>query len=64
MIVDRPPGGAHPEYPDRVYPVDHGYAPDVPAGDGEEQDVCIPGAERPPERFEGMRIAAVRRRAE
>lgn len=56
--VDRPLGSRHPEYPDMIYPVNYGYADQVFAGDGEQQDVYVLGADRPLERFEG-RVAAV-----
>ena len=36
VVVDRPLGSAHPVYPELIYPVNYGYVPGVPAGDGEE----------------------------
>lgn len=61
VVVDRPMGSAHPEYPDLVYPVNYGYVPGVFAPDGEEQDAYILGVDRPLERFTGPVIAVIHR---
>ena len=58
VIVDRPLGSRHPDYPDLVYPVNYGFIPGILAGDGEEQDAYLLGVEEPVEEFTG-RLAAV-----
>lgn len=45
--IDRPVGSVHPQYPDRTYPVNYGYIPDVLGGDGEELDVYLLGVDAP-----------------
>lgn len=59
--VDRPLGSAHPNYADMIYPINYGYVDGVIAGDGEEQDVYIFGADKPIEKFEGRVIAVYHR---
>lgn len=61
VVVDRPLGSVHPRHPDLRYPVNYGYVPGVPAGDGEEQDAYILGLDKPVERFTGRLIAVVHR---
>ncbi len=61
-VIDRPAGSRHPQYPDMVYPVNYGYIPGCPAGDGEDQDVYVLGTEDPLETFEGIVIAVFHRR--
>ena len=41
IILDRPKGGAHPRYPDLIYPLDYGYLENTAAGDGDGIDVWI-----------------------
>ncbi len=60
--VDRPLGSRHPKYPDLVYPVNYGYVPDVPGGDGEEQDVYILGVREALDEFTGPVTAVIRRK--
>ena len=61
VIMDRPLGSRHPRFPELEYPVNYGYVPGVPGGDGEEQDVYVLGVAVPLERFEGEVIAVIRR---
>ena len=61
VLVDRPLGSAHPEYPDLIYPVNYGFVPGVLGGDGEEQDAYILGVDRPLKRFSGRIVAVIRR---
>ena len=61
VVVDRPLGSRHPEYPELLYPVNYGYVPGILAGDGEEQDTYILGVEEPLERFTGRVIAVIYR---
>jgi len=39
LVIDRPRGGAHPRYPDSIYPVDYGYLEGTKSGDGHGIDV-------------------------
>ena len=41
IIIDRPKGQAHPQYPDLIYPFDYGYLEDTIAADGDGIDVWI-----------------------
>ena len=59
--VDRPLGSRHPRYPDLRYPVNYGYVPGIPGGDGEEQDAYVLGVDALVERFEGRIIAVIHR---
>ena len=36
VIVDRPLGSTHPDYPNLIYPVNYGYIGGIIAPDGEE----------------------------
>lgn len=54
--IDRPIGYVHrKEGTDRVlvYPINYGYIPDVPGGDGEELDVYLMGVSEPVREFVG-----------
>lgn len=55
--VDRPLGTAHPSDPGMIYPINYGYVNGVFAGDGEEQDAYLFGADAPLRSFEGRVIA-------
>ena len=59
VVVDRPVGYQHG---DMKYPVNYGYIPDLPGGDGEEQDAYILGVAEPLSEFDGQVIAVVCRR--
>ena len=61
VVVDRPLGSHHPQYPDIIYTVNYGYVPGVMAPDGEEQDAYILGVDVPVESFTGKVIAIVHR---
>ena len=61
VTVDRPAGSAHPDHPELIYPVNYGFLPGIPGGDGEEQDVYIPGVDHPVPEFTGCVIAAIHR---
>lgn len=41
VMLDRPRGSAHPDYPDAVYPADYGYLAGTAAMDGEAVDIWI-----------------------
>lgn len=58
VTVDRPVGYRHG---DIVYPINYGFLPGVPGGDGEEQDAYILGVRTPVESFTGRVVAVIRR---
>jgi len=41
IVVDRPKGSKHPNYPDFVYPLDYGFLENTKASDGKEVDVWM-----------------------
>lgn len=57
--VDRPIGYRHG---DIIYPINYGYIPGIPGGDGEEQDAYILGVNEPVSSFDGQVIGVIRRR--
>ena len=57
--IDRPIGHVHKGM---VYPVNYGYIPGLPAGDGEEQDAYVLGVNEPLSSFDGIVIGAVCRK--
>ena len=59
VVVDRPIGYHHG---DIVYPINYGNIPGVIAGDGEEQDAYILGANDPLAEFDGQVVAAICRK--
>lgn len=61
VVVDRPLGSRHPDYPNLVYPVNYGYVPHVMAEDGEEQDAYVIDVEEPIADCIGTVIAVIRR---
>ena len=58
VVVDRPIGHCHKGM---VYPVNYGYIPGLPGGDGEEQDAYILGVDTPQTAFDGQVVGAERR---
>ncbi len=61
VIVDRPMGSCHPEYPELCYSVNYGCIPGTLAADGEEEDAYILGVDHPVAEFTGRVIAIIRR---
>ena len=59
VVVDRPIGYQHG---DIVYPINYGYIPGLPGGDGEDQDAYILGICEPVTSFDGQVVAIIRRR--
>lgn len=41
IVIDRPKGTSHPQYPDSIYPVDYGYLRDTASMDGSGIDVWV-----------------------
>ena len=62
VIVDRPLGSAHPDYPDLIYPINYGYIEGTMAEDGEEEDAYILGVSEPVSSFRGRVIAVIIRK--
>ncbi|MBQ1234296.1 MAG: inorganic diphosphatase [Oscillospiraceae bacterium] len=62
VIIDRPIGYEHPDWPGFIYLVNYGYVPGVMAPDGEEQDVFVLGVDTPLQTFKGELIAIIHRR--
>ena len=61
VIVDRPLGSRHPNFPNLYYPVNYGYVEGIFSGDGEEQDAYILGIDTPLELFTGQIVAIIHR---
>lgn len=61
VVVDRPMGSCHPNYPDLHYPVNYGYITGTLAADGEEEDAYILGVTTPLHKFTGRVIAVINR---
>lgn len=57
--VDRPMGYVHKGM---TYPVNYGYVPGMPGGDGEDQDAYILGVDESLQEFDGVVIGAVCRK--
>ncbi|MRR32974.1 inorganic pyrophosphatase [bacterium] len=60
VIIDRPIGSRHPQY-GFVYPLNYGYLPGVPSGDGEDLDAYVLGVFEPLITFTGACIAVIHR---
>jgi len=61
VVIDRPFGFIHPDYPETVYPINYGYLPDTKAGNGEPVDVYVLGVDRALPTFTGKCIAIIHR---
>ena len=61
VIIDRPMGSTHPDYPDIVYQVNYGYIEGIMAADGEAQDAYVLGVDNTITEFEGKLIAIIHR---
>ncbi len=63
IVIDRPVGFVHQigAY-ETVYPVNYGYLPGVPGGDGEEQDAYLLGVSEPVADADAVVIGIVRRK--
>lgn len=62
IVIDRPVGYVHKK--DKytlVYPINYGFIPGVPGGDGEDLDVYLLGVPGPVAEYEAKIIGAVRR---
>ena len=59
VVVDRPIGHIHKGM---VYPINYGYIPGIPAGDGEAQDAYIISVSEPVAEFDGIAVGAVIRK--
>ena len=61
VVIERPLGSSHPEYPDCIYSVNYGFVPGVYAADGEEQDAYVLGVTKQISRFYGRVVAVIHR---
>lgn len=61
LIVDRPIGSIHPEYPNLIYPVNYGYIPNIFSGDGKELDVYLLGVNIPVNKYTARIIGIIHR---
>lgn len=59
VVIDRPIGYRHKGM---IYPVNYGFIPGMPGGDGEDQDAYILGIDIPLSSFDGQVIGAVLRK--
>ena len=41
LVIERPIGSAHPNYPSMIYPCNYGYLKDTTGGDGNEIDIWV-----------------------
>lgn len=57
--IDRPLGFRHGSL---TYPINYGYLPGIPGGDGEDQDAYVLGVEQPLAAFDGEVIGAILRK--
>ena len=63
IVIDRPVGYVHKTGGfELVYPVNYGYLPGVPGGDGEEQDAYLLGVNEPVAEADAVVIGVVRRK--
>ena len=61
VVIDRPLGSVHPNYPTMRYPVNYGYTTEFMAGDGDFQDAYVLGTKEPLNEFEGEVVGVVHR---
>lgn len=61
VIVDRPKGSCHPEWPELLYPINYGFVKNTMALDGEEIDAYILGVNEPINEFTGKVVAIIHR---
>ena len=59
VIIDRPLGSSHPNYPNLIYLTNYGYVPNTVSGDGEELDCYILGEYKPLKEYKGECIAVI-----
>ena len=61
IVIDRPLGSAHPQFPSLIYPVNYGYIPGTEGGDGEEIDVYLLGVGEAVETYSAKIIGVIHR---
>ena len=62
VIIDRPIGSKHPNYPETIYLLNYGYVPNTISGDGEEIDCYILGEHKSLKKYRGKCIAIIHRK--
>lgn len=55
IVIDRPAGSRHPQWPDSVYPLDYGYVAGTSAMDGEGVDLWRGTA--PVQKLDGLLVS-------
>lgn len=61
ISIDRPLGSAHPKHTELIYPVNYGFLPGVPGGDGEALDVYLLGVDVPVRAYTAQIVGIVHR---
>ncbi|MFA6271608.1 MAG: inorganic diphosphatase [Patescibacteria group bacterium] len=61
VIIDRPIGSIHPDFPQAIYELNYGYIPGTMAGDGEAIDAYVLGIDNPINEYDGVVVAFVER---
>jgi len=61
VVIDKPIGSSHDDYPEHIYIVNYGYVPNTISGDGEELDCYILGEDKPLKKYKGECIAVIHR---
>lgn len=62
ISIDRPLGTAHPKRAELIYPINYGFLPGVPGGDGEALDVYLLGVDVPVRTYTAQIVGIVHRR--
>lgn len=62
ILIDRPLGSAHPKHAELIYPINYGFLPGVPGGDGEALDVYLLGVDVPVREYTAQIVGIVHRR--
>ena len=61
IVIDRPIGTIHPDFPETVYPVNCGYIPNIKGRDGKDMAVYLIGVDKPVSEYTCRIIGAVLR---
>lgn len=62
VIIDRPLGSRHPNYPDLEYKLNYGYVPGIKSPDGEDVDAYVMDIDYPIPEYSGKVIAVIHRK--
>jgi len=61
VLIDRPKGTSHPNYPTLIYELNYGYVPGTVSGDGEEIDCYLLDIDFPTNKAKGLCVGIVMR---